>query len=65
VEKLDISRYVNTDNLPEGDKDLLTQLRKLQESEINKYIAAIPLSPVSGRISSMPKRMICRMKPKS
>jgi len=46
VEKLDISRYVNTDNLPEGDKDLLTLLRKLQESEINKYISRN--SPFSG-----------------
>ncbi|MEQ1676768.1 MAG: helicase SNF2, partial [Chitinophagaceae bacterium] len=46
VEKLDITRYVNTDNLPEGDKDLLTQLRKLQESEINKYISRN--SPFSG-----------------
>ncbi|HEV7781075.1 MAG TPA: DEAD/DEAH box helicase [Chitinophagaceae bacterium] len=46
VEKLDISRYVNTDNLPEGDRDLLTLLRKLQESEINKYISRN--SPFSG-----------------
>ena len=46
VEKLDISRYVNTDNLPEGDKELLTLLRKLQESEINKYISRN--SPFSG-----------------
>jgi superfamily II DNA or RNA helicase len=46
VEKLDISRYVNTDNLPEGDKDLLTLLRKLQEPEINKYISRN--SPFSG-----------------
>lgn len=46
VEKLDISRYVNTDNLPESDKDLLTLLRKLQESEINKYISRN--SPFSG-----------------
>ena len=46
VEKLDISRYVNTDNLHEGDKELLTLLRKLQESEINKYISRN--SPFSG-----------------
>ena len=46
VEKLDISRYVNTDNLPESDKDLLTLLRKLQEPEINKYISRN--SPFSG-----------------
>ncbi len=46
VEKIDISRYVNTDNLPEEDKNLLTSLRKLQESEINKYINRN--SPFSG-----------------
>ena len=46
VEKLDISRYVNTDNLPESDKELLAVLRKLQEAEINKYISRN--SPFSG-----------------
>lgn len=46
VEKQDISRYINTDNLPEGDREMLTQLRKLQEGEINKYISRN--SPFSG-----------------
>ncbi|MES1219793.1 MAG: SNF2-related protein, partial [Bacteroidota bacterium] len=46
VEKIDISRYVNTDQLSESDKDLLTMLRKLQETEINKYISRN--SPFSG-----------------
>jgi len=46
VEKLDISRYVNTDNLSEQDSQLLTSLRKLQETEINKYISRN--SPFSG-----------------
>jgi non-specific serine/threonine protein kinase len=46
VEKLDISRYVNSDNLSESDKDLLTLLRKLQETDINKYISRN--SPFSG-----------------
>ena len=46
VEKLDISRYVNTDNISESDKELLTLLRKLQETEINKYINRN--SPFSG-----------------
>jgi len=46
VEKIDISRYVNTDNLSEEDKELLTLLRKLQEAEINKYISRN--SPFSG-----------------
>ncbi len=46
VEKTDISRYVNTDQLSEEDKNLLTSLRKLQEPEINKYISRN--SPFSG-----------------
>jgi non-specific serine/threonine protein kinase len=46
TEKLDISRYVNTDLLSEADKELLTLLRKLQEPEINKYISRN--SPFSG-----------------
>ena len=46
VEKVDISRYVNADPLPEDDKQLLTALRKLQETEINKYISRN--SPFSG-----------------
>jgi len=46
AEKLDISRYVETDKLAEEDKQLLTALRKLQENEINKYISRN--SPFSG-----------------
>lgn len=46
VEKLDISRYVNTDPLPESDRELLTLLRKLQDAEINKYVSRN--SPFSG-----------------
>ena len=46
VEKIDISRYVSTDNLSEGDRELLTLLRKLQDSEINKYVSRN--SPFSG-----------------
>lgn len=46
VEKLDISRYVDMDQLPDSDKELLALLRKLQESEINKYISRN--SPFSG-----------------
>ncbi len=46
TEKLDISRYVETDKLSEGDKQLLTSLRKLQETEINKYISRN--SPFAG-----------------
>jgi len=39
VEKLDISRYVDTEEMPDSDKELLSILRKLQDSEINKYIS--------------------------
>jgi superfamily II DNA or RNA helicase len=46
VEKPDISRYVDTDKMPEEDKQLLTLLRKLQDTEINKYISRN--SPFSG-----------------
>lgn len=46
AEKLDISRYVETDKLSEEDRQLLTSLRKLQEAEINKYISRN--SPFSG-----------------
>lgn len=46
VEKPDISRYVDTDKLSDEDKQVLTLLRKLQESEINKYISRN--SPFSG-----------------
>ena len=46
VEKLDITRFVNTDSLPEEDKEVLQQLRKLQDSEINKYVNRN--SPFSG-----------------
>ncbi|MFI5164814.1 MAG: helicase SNF2, partial [Bacteroidia bacterium] len=46
AEKLDISRYVDTEELCDGDKQLLAALRKLQETEINKYISRN--SPFSG-----------------
>lgn len=46
AEKIDLSRYVNTDELCEYDKQLLSALRKLQEGEINKYISRN--SPFSG-----------------
>jgi len=46
VEKPDITRYINTDTLPDNDKELLTLLRKLQDGEINKYVSRN--SPFSG-----------------
>lgn len=46
VEKPDISRYLDTDKLPEEDRQLLTVVRKLQDTEINKYISRN--SPFSG-----------------
>jgi superfamily II DNA or RNA helicase len=46
VEKLDLTKYINTDAFSETDKSLVTQIRKLQEPEINKYISRN--SPFSG-----------------
>lgn len=38
IEKQDLTRFVNADPYPEEDKQLLQQLRKLSEPEVNKYI---------------------------
>ena len=46
VEALDLTKFVNTDQFGEDDKHLFQQLRKLQFSEINKYINRN--SPFSG-----------------
>lgn len=46
VEKLDITRFVNVDNLSDTDKEFLLQVRKLQDQEINKYVNRN--SPFSG-----------------
>ena len=46
TEKLDISRYVEMDNMHEQDKNLLSIVRKLQEQEIDKYISRN--SPFAG-----------------
>jgi non-specific serine/threonine protein kinase len=46
VEKIDLTKYVDTVRYTEQDKQSLALLRKLQESEINKYISRN--SPFSG-----------------
>ncbi|UEG50812.1 SNF2 family helicase [Ferruginibacter lapsinanis] len=46
VEKLDLTKYVDTESYSEEDKMLLQQIRKLQSSEINKYLNRN--SPFSG-----------------
>lgn len=46
IEKLDLGKYVNTDGFSEQDKALIQQARKLQQSEINKYLNRN--SPFSG-----------------
>jgi hypothetical protein len=38
VEKQDLTKYIDTQNLNEDDKTLLQQVRKLQNSEIARYI---------------------------
>jgi non-specific serine/threonine protein kinase len=46
VEKIDLSKYIDTGKYSESDKQSLGLLRKLQEQEINKYISRN--SPFSG-----------------
>lgn len=46
VEKVDLSKFVDTEPFSEEDKILLQQVRKLQSSEINKYLERN--SPFSG-----------------
>lgn len=46
VEKLDLTKFVNTEVFSEDDKMLLQQVRKLQPSEVNKYLNRN--SPFSG-----------------
>jgi superfamily II DNA or RNA helicase len=46
VEKIDLSKYIDTSKYNERDKQSLGLLRKLQEQEINKYISRN--SPFSG-----------------
>ncbi|MEO9023046.1 MAG: SNF2-related protein [Ginsengibacter sp.] len=46
VEKLELGKYVNTEDFNEKDKILIQQARKLQQSEINKYLNRN--SPFSG-----------------
>jgi SNF2 family DNA or RNA helicase len=46
IEKLDLTKYVNTDDYAEKDKQLVSWMRKLQDSEVNKYINRN--SPFSG-----------------
>jgi len=38
VEKLDVSKFIETENYSEVDKQLLLLLRRLQPAEINKYV---------------------------
>ena len=45
-EKLDLTKYVNTDSFNEEDRQLLQQVRKLQDIEVNKYLNRN--SPFSG-----------------
>ena len=46
VEKLDLSKFINTETFSENDKQLIQQARKLQQAEINKYLNRN--SPFSG-----------------
>ena len=46
VEKLDLARFINTEVFDEDDKQLVQQLRKLTDAEVNKYLNRN--SPFSG-----------------
>ena len=46
IEGLDLTKFVNTDLFSEDDKQLFQQVRKLQDTEINKYLNRN--SPFSG-----------------
>ncbi len=46
IEKLDLTKFVNTELFGEDDKQLVQQVRKLQTPEINKYLDRN--SPFSG-----------------
>ncbi len=46
VEKMDLSKFVNTDSFTETDRQLIPSLRKMQASEITKYLNRN--SPFSG-----------------
>ncbi|HXB93185.1 MAG TPA: SNF2-related protein, partial [Puia sp.] len=46
VEKMDLTKFVNTDSLNEPDRQLIPSLRKMQASEINKFLNRN--SPFSG-----------------
>ena len=46
VEKLDLSKFINTETFSERDRPLIQQARKLQQTEINRYLNRN--SPFSG-----------------
>ena len=46
IQKLGSGKYINVDDYNEQDKNLLLQVRKLQEADINKYVSRN--SPFSG-----------------
>ena len=46
VEKMDLTKFVSTDSFNDTDKELIPYIRKMQESEINRYLNRN--SPFSG-----------------
>jgi non-specific serine/threonine protein kinase len=46
IEKADLSKFVNVDKMPQEDAALVQQLRKFQNTEINKFVSRN--SPFSG-----------------
>jgi len=46
IERLDLSRYVDSEKYVDADRVVIQQVRKLQDSEVNKYLSRN--SPFSG-----------------
>ncbi|GAO42392.1 DEAD/DEAH box helicase [Flavihumibacter petaseus] len=46
VEKIDLSKYVNIESFPESDRGLVPSLRRMQDTELTKYLNRN--SPFSG-----------------
>ncbi|MEI9908742.1 MAG: hypothetical protein WDO71_03170 [Bacteroidota bacterium] len=65
TEKVDISRYVETDKLSEEDKYCLLHCANCRKQRSINISAATPPSPVSGKTSFTRKKMTCRKRQKN
>ncbi len=51
VNRIDLGKYVDFYLFKEKDRDLISPVRKLQHSEVNKFLNKNSPSPASGKIS--------------